>query len=261
MLVILNADDFGSSADTVRATIECFDRGALTSATIMPGMPATDEALAFARSRPEFSFGVHLTLVGDGTERPLAGPEAVPGLTRPDGALLPTNTVRLRALTRRLPAAELERELAAQIALVRDAGVPVSHVDSHRHVHKLPAVREALARVLPRFGIRRVRNVQDVYLRRPLKSATYWLGPLWRRQLMRLASTTTHFYMPTGTGDVDWDRRLLEQIAALEGSLEIGVHPGTEDEWRAAERRAVEAFAAAAAERGHRLAPWTEVPA
>ena len=70
MLVVVNADDFGSSSDTVRATIECFEAGALTSATIMPGMPATDEALAYARSRPDLSFGVHLTLTGDGEERP-----------------------------------------------------------------------------------------------------------------------------------------------------------------------------------------------
>ena len=46
----------------MRATIECFEAGALTSATIMPGMPSTDEALAFARTRPDLSFGVHLTL-------------------------------------------------------------------------------------------------------------------------------------------------------------------------------------------------------
>lgn len=257
MLLVLNADDFGSSPDTVRATIECFDAGALTSATIMAGMPATDEALAFARTRPDLSFGVHLTLTGKGRERPLC--DGLDGLTRSDGALLPKRTVRLRALAHRLPQDELEREVAAQIQLVRDAGVPVSHVDSHHHVHKFGVVRTALARVLPRFGIHRVRNVQDVYLRRPLTSPTYWLGPLWRRALMRIAATTTHFYMPTGLGDVDWEHRLLERMSALDGSLEVGVHPGAADEWRAEERRSVLSFAAAARAGGHRLGPWTEV--
>jgi chitin disaccharide deacetylase len=261
MLVVLNADDFGGSADTVRATIDCFERGALTSATIMPGMPATEEAVSFARAHPEFSFGVHLTLVGDGSERPLAGADAVPGLVRENGALLPTNHARLRAILRRLPGDELEREIAAQIDAVRSAGLEISHVDSHRHVHKLGAVRMALARVLPRFGIRRVRNVQDVYLRRPFQSPTYWLGPVWRRRLMRVASTTTHFYMPTGMRDIDWDQRLLDRLETLSGSLEVGVHPGTAGDWRAAEHAAVVSFAAGARERGHRLAPWTEVTA
>jgi predicted glycoside hydrolase/deacetylase ChbG (UPF0249 family) len=257
MLVILNADDFGSSPDTVRATIECFEQGALTSATIMPGMPATQEALEFARGHPELSFGVHLTLTGDGRERPLAGPDAVAGLTRADGSLLPARTVRLRALARRLPRAQIERELAAQIELVRASGVPISHVDSHRHLHKLPAIREALARVLPRFGIRRVRNVQDVYLRRPLTSPTFWLGPLWRRQLMRRFRTTSHFYMPTSTSDTSWEGKLLEISGSLNGSLEVGVHPGFEEPWRNEERLSVLAFARLARERGDELAGWS----
>jgi predicted glycoside hydrolase/deacetylase ChbG (UPF0249 family) len=257
MLVVVNADDFGSSADTVRATIECFEAGALTSATIMPGMPATDEALAFARTRPDLSFGVHLTLTGEGVEHPIAS--GVPALMRSDGALLPTRTMRLRALARRLPQDQLERELTAQIELVRSSGVPVSHVDSHRHLHKLGSVRAALARVLPRLGIRRVRNVQDVYLRRPLTSATYWVGPLWRRGVMRLATTTTHFYMPTGLGDIDWHQRLLARLPSLSGSLEVGVHPGFEDPWRNEERLSVLSFAAGAETNGHRLVGWRDI--
>jgi len=62
--IVVNADDFGASAETVAATIEAFEEGALTSATIMPTMPAAGEALAYARDRPDRSFGVHLTFVG-----------------------------------------------------------------------------------------------------------------------------------------------------------------------------------------------------
>jgi predicted glycoside hydrolase/deacetylase ChbG (UPF0249 family) len=59
--LIVNADDFGQSDETVEATIECFESGALTSASVMPGMPATERAVEFARTRPELGFGVHLT--------------------------------------------------------------------------------------------------------------------------------------------------------------------------------------------------------
>ena len=37
--LIINADDFGFSEDTVVATIELFNKGLLTSATMMPNMP------------------------------------------------------------------------------------------------------------------------------------------------------------------------------------------------------------------------------
>jgi hypothetical protein len=261
MLVILNADDFGASDETVRATIECFEAGALTSATIMPGMPATDAALEYARSRPDLSFGVHLSFVANGLERPLSDPARLGGLVDGDGRFLPTGEARRRALLRRIPVEQITLETEAQLASVRDGGVPISHVDSHRHMHKLGPFRDALVRVLPRFGIRRLRNVQDVWLRRPLRSPTFWYGRAWRRRLMRRFATTDHFYMPTSADDRGWDAALLAAIRSLSGgSLEVGVHPGFDEDWRDDERRTVQAFAARAASEGHLLVPWTRLP-
>lgn len=260
MLVVLNADDFGASEETVRATIECFEAGALTSATIMPGMPATAAAVAFARSRPDLSFGVHLSFVANGLERPLADPAELGGLVDADGRFLATGEARRRALLHRIPVEAIAREAEAQLAFLRDSGVPVSHVDSHRHMHKLGPFREALARVLPRFGIRRVRTVQDVWLRRPLRSPTYWYGSVWRRRLVRRFATTDHFYMPTSAADTGWDAALLAALGGLSGStLEVGVHPGYEEDWRDDERQTVQRFSAAARDAGHTLAPWTEI--
>jgi predicted glycoside hydrolase/deacetylase ChbG (UPF0249 family) len=260
MRIVLNADDFGFSADTVRATIECFESGWLTSASLMPGMPATAEALVFAAAHPEFSFGVHLTFVGDGAERSTAPPDEVPALVDAEGRFPPTNTVRLRALAGRLPEYQIQREVEAQVRAITDLGVAVSHVDSHRHLHKYGPFRAALARVLPRLGIERVRNVQDVYIRRPLSSPTFWLGARWRRRLMLQFTTTTHFYMATSARDDDWTP-LLEQLRTVppDATLEVGAHPGYEQEWRSSERIALSTFAAAAVDAGHALVPWTEV--
>jgi chitin disaccharide deacetylase len=261
MLVVLNADDFGATEETVRATIECFEAGALTSATIMPGMPATEAALEYARSRPDLSFGVHLSFVANGLERPLSDPAALGSLVDGEGRFLPTGEARRRALRRGIPVAAIAREAAAQLAAVRDAGVPLGHVDSHRHMHKLGPFRDALARVLPEFGIERVRNVQDVWLGRPLKSPTYWYGRVWRRRLMRRFTTTEHFYMPTSADDRGWDERLLAVVRGLAGgSLEVGVHPGYDEDWRDDERRTVQAFAERARAEGHLLVPWAQVP-
>jgi predicted glycoside hydrolase/deacetylase ChbG (UPF0249 family) len=255
--IILNADDFGSDDDTVAATIECFESGLLTSATIMVGAPGADAAIAFARDHPEYSFGVHLQFVGDGVERPVSDPGEVPGLVDADGCLRPTNVMRGEALLRRVPVSQIAREAAAQIELVKGAGVPVSHVDSHRHLHKFAPFRAALARVLPPFGIRRVRNVQDVYLRRPAKSPTYWAGPIWRRALMRSFVTTEHFYMPTSAHDRDW-HRLASRLPGGR-SLEVGLHPGHEEPWRDEERASLEPFVREARAGGHELVSWNEL--
>jgi hypothetical protein len=257
--IVVNADDFGASAETVAATIAALEEGTLTSATIMPTMPAAEEALAYARERADRSFGVHLTFVGNGDERSAADPADVPALVDEGGRFPAATPVRLRALLRRLPAAQLEREIAAQLALVRDRGVEISHVDSHRHLHKLAPFQAALRSVLPRFGIERVRTVQDVYLSRPLLRATYWVGSAWRRPLRRSFRTTDHFYMPASTGDLGWADGLLERVGELPGAtLEVGVHPGP-DGWRADEARSAERLAAAARERRHELVSWRQI--
>lgn len=259
MRIVLNADDFGASAETVAATIESFEAGALTSATIMATMPAAQQALAYARGRPDRSFGVHLTFVGNGDERCAADPAAVPGLVDEVGRFPATTPVRLRAFLRRLPVAEIEREIAAQLSLVVDAGVHISHVDSHRHLHKLAPFRAALRRVLPRFEVEHVRTVQDVYLSRPLVRTTYWVGAAWRRPLVRSFRTTDHFYMPASAGDLGWAEDLLTRVSQLPGAtLEVGVHPGFDD-WRDDERRNAARLAARAGELGHELVSWREI--
>ena len=234
--LIVNADDFGQSDDTVDATVECFEAGAVTSATVMPGMPATDRALEFARAHPELGFGVHLTLCADPLSRPLSDPALVPSLVRADGTLLSTREVRLKAMLGRLVPQELEREIEAQVRVVVEAGIPVTHVDSHRHLHKFQPVRRALETVLPRFGIRRVRAVQDVYLSRPWRSPTYWLGRRWGNSLDRVFETTEHFFMPSKEQD-PWAQPVAALVEGMKaGSLEIGVHPGRSEDWRDRDR-------------------------
>ncbi|MFN8222148.1 MAG: ChbG/HpnK family deacetylase [Gaiellales bacterium] len=260
MRIVLNADDFGASADTLAATIECFELDALTSATIMVAMPETRAALDYALTRPEHGFGVHLQLVGDGIERPVSDPASVPTLVDEDGRLLPTGVVRKRAMLRRLSSAELQREIEAQLDIAVSAGLAVTHVDSHRHLHKVAQVCEALARALPRFGLRRVRRVQDVFLRRPLKTPTYWVGPWWQRGLARSFATTDHFYMPSSAHDLGWAEALAHRLPALRGAtLEVGVHPGAADGWRADEGASVVAFANLARELGHELVTWRDL--
>ncbi|HRP63247.1 MAG TPA: ChbG/HpnK family deacetylase [Phycisphaerales bacterium] len=257
MRVILNADDFGFDADTVRATIECFEQGGLTSATIMANMDATAEALAYAKENPQFSFGAHLTFSSDGPERPVLPPSSIPGLVDETGRFLDPVQVRTRALRNVLPVDEIAREMEAQLGVLVDHGIALSHVDSHGHLHKFKPFRAAMAIILPKFGITRVRNVQNIYLRAPLRSPTYWLSGFWRRRIMSLFATTPHFFMPTSAGDKKWIRPLLQRT--FDGALEVGVHPGYAEPWRDQERAACIRFGAAARDAGWKAVCWNRV--
>jgi predicted glycoside hydrolase/deacetylase ChbG (UPF0249 family) len=210
------------------------------------------------QANPTLSFGVHLTFAANIVEAPVLPPSRIPSLVTEEGLFRPTNTIRMLALCRKIPIDRIETEAEAQIALLVDQGIPVSHVDSHFHLHKLPPFRRALCQVLPKFGIRRVRNVQDVYTRRPLTSPTYWFGVRWKPSLMRSFSTTQYFFMDRRDEDI-WPEQLLRKV--WEGTLELGVHPGYAEAWRNRERWRIKRFAENCRRAGHSLVSWNAIPA
>ncbi len=254
--VIVNADDFGYDADSTRATIESFEAGALTSASIMPNMPGTAEAVSYAVVHPEHSYGVHLTFVGEGPERPISDPAEVPALVAPEGHFLPSQQVRLRAMRGRVPVDQIEHEMTRQIARLRDMGLSISHVDSHCHLHKFGPFLHALERVLPRFGIRRVRTAQDTYITKHYGSPTYWYGRVWQRRIRQRFQTTEHFFMATDVADAESIDALLPLVRG--STMEVGGHPGSTG-WRRAEGIALRRFASTATEAGHLLIRWSDI--
>ena len=258
--IIVNADDFGHDPDSVLATIECFRADALTSATIMPKMPATEMAIKFARENPQHAYGVHLTFVRDTVESPLADPRLIPALLDKNGAFLPSHQLRLMAFSGIVPVDQLCIEISAQIERLMDAGIPISHVDSHGHLHKFKPFVQALAATLPRYGLSRVRNVQNQYTVTPLKSPTYWMGTYWRRRIMSHFVTTPHFFMGTNANDSQWIEKILAR--PMNGVLEVGFHPGSPlhgEVWRNNERLACLAFAMEARKRQVSLISWKDI--
>src|SRR5688500_13240682 len=225
----------------------------------MPKVRAPRQAVEYAKSHRQFSFGVHLTYVSDGIERPVSDPKELPALCRPDGIFLPSQTVRVRAMQDKLPIDQIERETSAQISLLRDMGLPISHADSHGHLHEFGPFIRALKNVLPRFGIRRVRTAQDVYPRRPLKSPTFWYGFAWRRRIKSNFVTTDHLFMPTNPDDARQITALLPKLIEKNETIEVGVHPGYTEDWRVAEGNAAKTFFPAAREAGHTLITWNDV--
>jgi len=150
--IIVNADDFGQSTIVNRAIMACFDRGLISSATIMANMPGFDEACGMAISRQLTDrIGVHLNLTD--------GWPLLPEL-RSNTALCNASGRfrRLRShLLSKSDRAMIAAEVGAQIQRCRDAGLPLTHADSHQHVHNEPMVFLAIQPVLKQLGIRHLR--------------------------------------------------------------------------------------------------------
>jgi len=164
------------------------------------------------------------------------------------------------ALSGSIPVDQICIEIAAQIERLKDSGIPISHVDSHGHLHKFKPFVQALAQTLPRYNLSRVRNVQDQYTVIPFRSPTYWMGPYWRRRIMDHFVTTPHFFMGTNGNDSEWIEKILAR--PLSGVLEVGFHPGSplhSEAWRNHERLACLAFAEQARKRHASFISWNDI--
>ena len=196
--LIVNADDFGLSDHTVEWTIKGFECGALTSATIMAGMSATNKAVEYAKAHPQFSFGVHFYLVD---ETPMCKAEEIPSMIDPKtGKLWQTRKFILRNFAGLIKVEDLKREMCAQYLAIKNAGVPISHVDGHGHNHRLPQSIRALAELKGELGFTKVRRCQDL----PVVGGKLGLlsrlinGPMQKRLDKFGFKTTDHFLMNAG---------------------------------------------------------------
>ena len=229
--LIVNADDFGLDSHTVAWTIKGFERGALTSATIMAGMPATDKAVEYAKSHPQFSFGVHFYLVD---ETPMCKPEEIPSMIDPTtGKLWQTRKFILRNFAGLIKVEDLKREIRAQYLAIKNAGVQISHVDGHGHNHRLPQSIKALSELKNELGFIKVRRCQDLAVvggKLGLLSRVINV-PMQKRLNSVGFRTTDHFLMNAGhTSDLQWFSKAINSLP--NGVTEIGVHPGIDEEWR-----------------------------
>ena len=237
--LIVNGDDFGLTAGVNRAIIEAHTRGILTSATIMANMPAFDEAMRLAKAHPSLGVGLHFNITQG---RPIAEPAHVRSLLDERGEFLGTSTALLRrALLGKLRVEEVRIELRAQLEKVLQAGLRLTHVDSHKHAHALPPVFAAIADTVSEFGIRAMRlpverwRVAHATTPKLLKqgmvaSCLAQFGRVNGAKLRRanLKSTDAFFgIVQTGFWSEDWLIRLIESLP--EGASELMCHPGYED--------------------------------
>jgi len=161
--LIVNADDFGITPGVNRAIIEAHERGIVTSATAMASAAAFEDAVARAQTLASmgtpFSIGCHVVLV-DGT--PISRSASIPSLsTNANGSAKFRGSLgefAIAALTGRIDPAEIEAEATLQIRRVQQAGVAVSHLDTHKHAHMFPAVLRPLLRAAKACGVRAIRN-------------------------------------------------------------------------------------------------------
>jgi len=129
-LLIINSDDVGMNYAANMATIEGMEKGLITSGTIMTPCPWFSHIAEYSRNNPDKDFGVHLTLTSEWRQYrwgSVASRDLVKGLYDRDGYLWRS----VREVYENATPQEALIEGRAQIQKALDAGIPVTHIDSH----------------------------------------------------------------------------------------------------------------------------------
>ena len=236
-LLIVTADDFGLHPAVNDAVELAARQGVLTATSLMVGAPAAADAVRRARGLPGLAVGLHLVLADGWSVLPAA---SIPALVDARGRF-GNNMVRDGVRFFALPAVrrQLEAEIRAQFQAFADTGLPLDHVNAHKHFHLHPTLLEMLLRIGGEFGISAVRLPREpAWAARRAGGAlagstvagllSPWLAIMRRRLRAAGIAHNDHVFGMADSGAMD-EARLLEILGRLpEGVTEIYLHPAVE---------------------------------
>jgi chitin disaccharide deacetylase len=201
----------------------------------MVGAPAAADAVARARTLPSLRVGLHIVLT-DG--EPVSDRREIPGLIDRNGSFRGDLALYGAQLTfdpsvKR----QMAQEIAAQFEAYRATGLPLDHVNGHRHFQLHPAIAAAIISIGRSYGMRALRipiepwrtiAAIDPGTRRRLgRAVAPWAA--WLRGRVRSAglATADAVFGLAWSGAMTKDRvaALLRRLPA--GVVEIYLHPAT----------------------------------
>jgi chitin disaccharide deacetylase len=159
--LIVTADDFGLHTRVNEAVERAHRDGVLAAASLMVGADAAADAVERARRLPDLRLGLHLVLA-DG--RASSARAAVPDLVDEQGRFadaMVRDAFRFFFLPR--ARVQLAREIRAQFEAFAATGLPLDHVNTHKHFHLHPTVLSLVLEIGRDYGMRAMRLPRDTH--------------------------------------------------------------------------------------------------
>lgn len=236
--VIFNADDFGISPGVNQAIEKAHKQGVLNSTSIMITLKWAGQAIEMAKSMPKLNIGLHGNLTN---QQALLSHNEIPLLTDEYGRF--KNGFVSLAILNLLHPKELKRqakaEIEAQIKRLQACGIKLSHIDSHRHIHMIPAVFKAFYELQTQYSIPRMRFINENPLRTiaQTKSKEWIKDGAWIKSLILSGcaildkllygyKSDTYFYSIINTCKISRDKLQQIKIPHKYNQVEVMLHPG-----------------------------------
>jgi predicted glycoside hydrolase/deacetylase ChbG (UPF0249 family) len=151
MDLIINADDLGYNKIINKAILHSFKEGLCSSVSIMPNMPGFSEACHLIHENKLITrVGLHLVLS-----------EGFPLTDKIKNYSIFCNNKGQFCFSQKKPTVYLKNnekralttEIIAQIKRCRDYNIPITHVDSHQHVHNQWGIATVLIPIVHKYKI------------------------------------------------------------------------------------------------------------
>ena len=215
--VVIAADDLGLSTQNNAGIISAHRAGIVSTASLMVGGDAIEDALALLHQCPNLSVGLHIAF---SDTRPVLPPDEVPLLVTTEGRFPPDDRAHKTALQSIRGQRQIRAEIAAQFRAFHATGLTWDHVNTHRHIHRHPLLALLLFQEAQRWPVRHTRIPWDPPA-----------DPL-RHTRMIVLRQMAHFYRltaPDRSIGRDWSVDGLTALLAVLplGTTEIYFHPVT----------------------------------
>ena len=158
--LIINADDFGISKAVNYAIMAAMDSTICTDTTLLANFDESENAanLAISMNRTD-RVGIHLNLT-EGFPLSLKIRNE-PRFCNQEGYFHNKKLKRIALLSKSEKIA-VQEELTSQIRLCRKFGIPISHADSHNHIHEEPGLGLLIMGILKNENIPYLRLTNNI---------------------------------------------------------------------------------------------------
>nr|KAI8753830.1 carbohydrate deacetylase-like isoform X1 [Biomphalaria glabrata] len=166
--LIITGDDFGFSWERNEGVMEAFNKGAITSASLLLNCTGTEEGAAMFKSS-QLCPGLHLNL----TEGSPVGEFEYETLVSTEEVFRGKFALRKHLDLGEINPVEIKRELDSQIKkFIELVGRAPVYVDGHQHIHLHPKVVELFAAALKQHNIHITRFPVEINM-----AAKEWVNP------------------------------------------------------------------------------------
>jgi predicted glycoside hydrolase/deacetylase ChbG (UPF0249 family) len=216
--IFINADDFGLNTTVNSAIVELFANKLINSTTLMSNMPSFENAVELAHKYDlTGKIGIHLNL--------------------DEGNLLTSGILKTTLFDKKNPFGITDRrnklffiskaekdlifkEFAAQIVRVRKAGIGITHIDTHHHIHEIWPITLIILALLKDYKISSMRILNNLNISTGFYKSGYRLVV---NKFIKKSSVSFSDYFGNQFEAIEFCK--LDKSFGNDKKLEIMVHP------------------------------------